>query len=84
MTHQQLKEVMKFHLQNFNDERVAISDETIHNTVLSDSDGYGSSSSKNIYRSVIRWTMKKNGHEDKPWPSDWFDKSVEYLSSNIL
>jgi len=84
MTQQQLKEVMKFHLQNFNDEHVVISDETIHNTVISDSDGYGPSNSKNIYYSVIRWTMKKNGHEDKPWPSDWFDKSVEYLSFNIL
>ena len=41
MTQQQLMEVMKFHLKNFNDEGVVISDDTIHNTVLSDSDGYG-------------------------------------------
>jgi len=84
MTQEQLMEVMKFHLKNFNDEGVVISDDTIHNTVLSDSDGYGTSNSKNIYRSSIRWTMQKNGHDDKPWPKDWFDKSVEYLSSNIL
>ncbi|MFM9839500.1 MAG: hypothetical protein ACKVOQ_14620 [Cyclobacteriaceae bacterium] len=84
MTQQQLKEVMKFHLTNFNDEGVEIGDTTIHSTVLSDSDGYGASNSKNIYRAVIRWTMKKNGHEDKPWPSNWFDKDVEYLSSKIL
>lgn len=84
MTQQQLKEVMKFHLRNFNDEVVEISDNTIHNTVLSDTDGFGSSSSKRIYRAVIRWTMQHNGHEDNPWPSDWFEKSVEYLSSKIL
>ena len=84
MTQQQLKEVMKFHLSNFNDEGVEINDGTIHNTVLSDSDGYGAANSKGIYRAVMRWTMKKNGHQDKPWPSDWFDKSVEYLSSKIL
>ena len=84
MTQEQLKNVMKFHLKNFNDEGVVINDDTIHSTVLSDSDGYGSSNSKTIYRSVIRWTMKKNGHEDKPWPPDWFEKSVECLSSCIL
>ena len=84
MTQQQLKEVMKFHLANFNDEGVEINDNTIHNSVLSDSDGFGNSASKNIYRAVIRWTMKKNGHEDNPWPADWFDKDVEYLSSKIL
>jgi len=84
MTHQQLKEVMKFHLGNFNDEGVEINDNTIHNTVLSETDGYGDSNSKSIYRAAIRWTMKKNGHEDKPWPADWFEKSVDYLSSKIL
>ena len=84
MTQKQLKEVMKFHLSNFNDEGVEINDDTIHDTVLSDSDGYGAANSKSIYRAVIRWTMKKNGHQDKPWPSDWFNKSVEYLSSKIL
>ena len=84
MTQEQLKEVMKFHLKNFNDEGVDINDNTVHNTVLSDSDGYGTSNSKTIYRAVIRWTMKKNGHEDKPWPSNWFDKDVEYLSFKIL
>jgi hypothetical protein len=84
MTQKQLKEVMKFHLSNFNDEGVEINNDTIHNTVLSDSDGYGAANSKGIYRAVIRWTMKKNDHQDKPWPSDWFDKSVEYLSSKIL
>jgi len=84
MTQEQLKKVMKFHLSNFNDEGVEINDNTLHKSVLSDSDGYGNSNSKSIYRAIIRWTMKKNGHDDKPWPSDWFEKSVEYLSSRIL
>jgi hypothetical protein len=84
MTQNQLQEVMKFHLINFNDEGVAINDDTIHNTVLSDSDGYGAANSKTIYRAVIRWTMKRNGHIDKPWPSDWFSSSVKTLASKIL
>ena len=81
---EQLKSVMKFHLTNFNDEGVDINDQTVHNTVLSDSDGYGSSNSKNIYQSVIRWTMKKNGGEDKPWPGDWMDLSVEKLAPKLI
>ena len=84
MTQNQLQEVMKFHLKNFNDEGVVINDDTIHNTVLSDSDGYGAANSKTIYRAVIRWTMKRNGHIDKPWPSDWFSCSVKTLASKIL
>jgi len=81
---EQLKAVMKFHLANFNDEGVEINDDTIHNTVLSDSDGFGNANSKYIYRAAIRWTMKKNGHEDKVWPPDWFDSSVTYLAEKIL
>lgn len=80
----QLKEVMKYQLANFNDEGVEINDETIHNSVLSATDGYGNANSKYIYRAVIRWTLKNNGHKDKPWPSDWFDKSVAYLAAKII
>ena len=84
MTEYQLREVIKFHLKNFNDEGVLINDDTIFNTVLSESDGYGASNSKTIFRAIIRWTMKKNGHPDKPWPSDWFNSSVKALASKIL
>lgn len=84
MTQSQLKNVMKYHLKNFNDEGVSINDSTVFNTVLSDSDGYGNANSKYIFRSVIRWTMIKNGHADKSWPKDWFDKNVEYLSSKLF
>jgi hypothetical protein len=84
MTQDQLQEVMKFHLSNFNDEGVEINNDTIHSAVLSDSDGYGAANSKYIYRAVIRWTLKKNGHDDKPWPSDWINKSVIELASKII
>lgn len=85
MTQQELIEVMKYHLKNFNDEGVnPIDENTIHKTILSSADGVGNANSKNIYRAVIRWTMKNNRHADKPWPTDWFEKSVSYLSSKIL
>jgi len=84
MTRIQLKNIMKFHLENFNDEGVEIKDSTIHNKVLSSDDGYGAANSKRIYRSVMRWTLRKNGVEDIPWPSDWFTKDVEYLSTKLI
>ncbi len=84
MNLEQLKEVMKYHLRNFNDEGVEINENTVHNTVLSASDGYGNANSKYIYRAAIRWTMKKNGHQDKIWPTDWFNKDVNYLASKII
>lgn len=84
MTVDQLKEVMKYHLGNFNDEGVDINDDTIHDQVLSASDGYGAANSKNIYRSVLRWTLKKNGHQDKRWPAKWMEMSVNELASKIL
>lgn len=85
MTQLQLIEVMKYHLTNFNDEGVSPVDEnTIHSTILNANDGVGTAHSKNIYRAVIRWTLRRNGHQDKSWPADWFDNSVDYLSSKIL
>ncbi|MFC2138748.1 hypothetical protein ACFLTE_11285 [Bacteroidota bacterium] len=84
MTQQELQKVMKFHLENFNDEHVVIDDNTIHNKVLSANDVYGSSNSKSIYNESIRWTLKKNGHTEKQWPADWFEKNVEYLASKII
>jgi hypothetical protein len=84
MTVVQLKDVMKFHLKNFNDEGVIISADTIHNEVLSDSDGHGNANSKNIYKAVIRWTLKKQNHKDKPWPSNWIEMSVTVLAPLLL
>ena len=84
MTLEQLHDVMKFHLENFNKEDFEVNNDTIHNTVLSDSDGYGAANSKYIYKAIIRWTMKKNGHEDKDWPYNWFDKSVSELALKII
>lgn len=85
MTVSQLKEVMKYHLDNFNDEGVDINDNTIHSEVLSDSDGFTSpSSSKAVYKSCIRWSISKSGVEDKNWPKEWMDLNVDELSSRLL
>lgn len=84
MEQPQLQDVMKYHLRNFNDEKVDINDDTVVNTVLSTTDGFGPSNSKNIFRLSIRWTLKRNGHKDKPWPTGWFGMSVKDLAGNLL
>jgi len=84
MTQKQLQKIMKFHLKNFNQTSTPINNQTIHEDVLNDSDGYGASSSKRIYRATIRWTMKRNGLQDKAWPKNWFKLSVTELASKIL
>jgi hypothetical protein len=84
MTVSQLKNVMKHHLRNFNDEGVAINDGTIHKDVLSADDGYGAANSKPIYKAAIRWTLKQAGHEDKTWPKTWMGMSVAELAPKLL
>ena len=80
----QLKKIMKYHLENFNDEGVTINEDTIHKQVLSDEDGFGAATSKRIYKAAIRWTLRKQGHEDKAWPSNWMDLSVKALAPKLL
>jgi len=85
MTIEQLKKVMKYYLTAFNDENVEISDETIHNQVLSSEDGFtGPTSSKSIYRAAVRWSLSRADHEDKEWPSDWFENNVNNLAEKII
>jgi hypothetical protein len=85
LTKNQLMAVMKYHLSSFNDEGVEISNSTVHNKVLSDDDGAtASTSSKNIYKGLIRWTVDANGHEDKPWPGKWMELSVDELATAII
>lgn len=84
MNQNDLESVMLFHLQNFNDEAETLSNDTVHNKVLSTTDGFGAANSKNIYRSFIRWTLKKQKHKDKPWPKDWMDTTVKDLAGKLL
>lgn len=74
---------MKFHLNNFNDEGVAINDDTKHKEVLSEDDGFGASNSKNIYHSAIHLTLHKTG-QAVPFPGSWMDMSVKDLAAKLI
>jgi hypothetical protein len=85
MTIEQFENAMIQQLKNLNDKGFnPITRDTIHNQVLSDNDGFGTANSKNIYKALIRWILKKNGHQDKNWPSNWFSLSINQLAQKIL
>ncbi|MEM8497928.1 MAG: hypothetical protein AAF542_07885 [Pseudomonadota bacterium] len=84
MNTQQLKSVMRFHLDNFSDSEDPVTNDTVHSAILSDDDGFGAANSKRIYKAVIRWTLIREGHEDKAWPLDWIDLTVNELSEQLL
>lgn len=85
LTLQQLKNIMIFHLGNFNSSGAIVDENTIHKDILSDDDGVtGSTSSKKLYKGIIRFTIVTNGHQDSPWPLSWMDLSVTDLANKIF
>ena len=84
MTIEQLKEVMKFQLTNFNDEGVKINDDTVHNTILKTDDGFDHVNSVQLYKDVIRFTLIKQGLQDKAWPNNWLDLNVQQLAEILI
>jgi hypothetical protein len=86
MTVDQLKVNMRSMLEHFKKRGQVISDATIHNTVLSDSDGFGQVNSKRVYKDSIRYSiiMEMGKSADKPWPKKWLDKSVQELAEVLL
>lgn len=84
MTIEQLKEAMKALLAHFNDEGVEITDQTVHNTILTEDDGFGSANSKRLYKAFVRWVLIRNGHEDRSWRNNWMQLSVQALAEKLL
>ena len=81
----QLKTVMIFHLTNFNRTNATVDENTIHRDILSENDGMTpATSSKNLYKGLVRFTVVKNGHQDKTWPNKWMEMSVTDLADKIF
>jgi hypothetical protein len=83
MTESQLREVMKYHLRHFRGKGdPAVTDNTIHNTILKTDDG--SPSSANLYRGLVQWSLSVTGDKDPSWPSNWLTLSVAALAPRLL
>lgn len=84
LTSQTLRKIMRYQLAAFNDEGETLSDDTVHDTVLSADDGVGAANSKNIYRASIRWVLAQNGFPNAKWPQDWMSWTVTDLAAELL
>lgn len=80
-----LIENMKVKLQAFNNEGVDITSDTIHNVVLSETDGFKpSQSSAKLYKGAILWTIWANGGKNVKWPANWLEQSVTELAEFLM
>lgn len=85
ITLENLMENMKVKLQAFNNEKLDISNETIHNDILADNDGFrASQSSMNLYKGAIHWTVWANGGDKFKFPVGWMGMTVQELAEDII
>jgi hypothetical protein len=85
VTLEALIENMKVKLQAFNNEGVEITNETVHNIVLAEDDGFKpSQSSSKLYKGAILWTIWANGGTNAKWPTDWMEQSVQQLAEFLI
>ncbi|MCX6376482.1 MAG: hypothetical protein NTU88_10700 [Armatimonadetes bacterium] len=81
---EELKLRMRKLLEHFNDERIQITDDTIHKQVLATDDGATPTlSSKRLYKAIIRQKLYVNENPDEPWPGNWMDMSVDTLAGEL-
>ncbi|HKI02989.1 MAG TPA: hypothetical protein VKK31_13520 [Thermoanaerobaculia bacterium] len=80
LTAEQIKTILKFTLTSFN-QGEPVTDETVFNTILSETNGFTpATSSKRIFKSLVRFGLANNNHPDVAWPTDWMDKTIAELA----
>jgi hypothetical protein len=85
LTQQALVENMIKLMEVFNDEKVEISEETIHDDVLAPDDFQPKiRSSMNLYRFGLQWIIKRNKGTVPRFPSGWLGISVKALAEFIM
>lgn len=85
VTLENLMENMRVKLQAFNNEKLDISNETIHNDILDERDGFRpSQSSMKLYQGAIQWTVWANGGDKVKFPTGWMGMTVQELAEDII
>lgn len=84
ITLEALQENMRVKLQAFNKNKVEITNDTVHKSVLDEGDAKKASRHKKLYEGAIRWTVWENEGKDSKWPSGWLDMSVTELAEFIM
>lgn len=83
MTQAELRENMKFMLRKMNTTGQPITNATVHQDILPETN-MGPASPRRVYKAFIRYSIVTGGGQDKPWPSDWVTKSVEVLAAGMI
>lgn len=85
ITLENLMDNMRVKLQSFNNEKLDISNETIHSDILDDNDGFRpSQSSMQLYKGAILWTVRMNGGTKFKFPKGWVGMTVRELAEFII
>lgn len=85
MTQSQLEAVMMFQLEAFSTTGAFVDRDTVHNTILGTTDGFGGSvSSASIYKSFVRFSIVQASETDRRWPTNWLTFSVADLATRLL
>lgn len=84
LTTPQLEKVMIETLKRFDTKKQTINRDTVHNMVLSTTDGFGTASSSRLYKGLIRHVLSQSGNQDKAWPATWMQMDVKTLAPKIV
>lgn len=82
MEYSQLVSVMKFYIGAHNKQKVAINQDTIHGSMLSETDGPPATAK--IYKQNVKWTFDRAKVKPKTWPGNWLDLTIRELAQRLL
>src|SRR5688572_3982714 len=83
INNEQLRQVMRYYLDHFNSGGETITDETVHDTVLT-TGGDGLIDTKGLYEGSVRYTLNVSGGGKPVWPADWMPMTVAELADELL
>ncbi len=85
LTKTDVARIMRALLKNFATKKIAISNDTLLSNVLGKGDGHAmDSSSDNLFKSLTKWSIARNGGDNRRWPNDWLYFRVDQLAEYLM
>src|SRR5687768_4740925 len=78
----QLRQIMRYHLDHFNSTGEEVTDDTVHDDILS-TEGAGTANPARLYQGFVRFSLKTAGNPLKKWPDDWLSSTVADVADAI-
>jgi hypothetical protein len=83
LSNTQLRQIMRYHLDHFNSTGDEVTDDTVHDDILS-TEGFGTANPARLYQGFVRFSLKSAGNPLKKWPNDWLKMSVADLADVLV